>query len=111
LVVGVDLMAKANPGARKSIAVIETRFEADETLAVGEQREMAATNGASDLPIEIRNSASSVAPNGSRTNHHSTGSSPVTRILASGKHLAASGGGAASYKTTRTPPLCQTRRW
>src|SRR5258708_38575407 len=35
-------------------------------------------DGASDLPIEIRNSASSVAPNGSRTNqHHSTGSSPV----------------------------------
>jgi uncharacterized protein YodC (DUF2158 family) len=42
LVVGVDLMTKANPGARKSIAVIETRFEADESLAVGEQREMAA---------------------------------------------------------------------
>jgi hypothetical protein len=42
LVVGVDLMAKANPGARKSIAVIETRFEADESLAVGEQCEMAA---------------------------------------------------------------------
>jgi hypothetical protein len=62
-------------------------------------------NGASDLPIEIRNSASSVAPNGSRANHHSTGSSPVTRILASGKHLAASGRGAASYKTTRNPAL------
>jgi hypothetical protein len=42
LVVGVDLMTKANPGARKSIAVIETGFEADEFLAVGEQREMAA---------------------------------------------------------------------
>jgi hypothetical protein len=43
LVVGVDLMTKPNPGARKSIAVIEIRFEADESLAVGEQREMAAT--------------------------------------------------------------------
>jgi hypothetical protein len=43
-VVGVDLMTKANPGARKSIAVIETRFEADESLAAGgEQHEMAAT--------------------------------------------------------------------
>ena len=42
-VVGVDLMTKANPAARKSIAVIETRFEADESLAVGEQREMAAS--------------------------------------------------------------------
>jgi hypothetical protein len=41
LVVGVDLMTKANPGARKSIAVIESRFEVDESLAV--QREMAAT--------------------------------------------------------------------
>jgi hypothetical protein len=39
-VVGVDLMTKANPGARKSIAVIEARFGADESLAVGEQREM-----------------------------------------------------------------------
>jgi hypothetical protein len=29
-VVGVDLMTKANPDARKSIAVIETRFDADE---------------------------------------------------------------------------------
>ena len=43
LVVGVDLMTKTNPGTRKSIAVIETRFEADESLAVGEPREMAAT--------------------------------------------------------------------
>jgi hypothetical protein len=44
-VVGVDLMTKANPGARKSIAVIETRFEASESLAVGEQRAMAAAIG------------------------------------------------------------------
>jgi hypothetical protein len=39
-VVGVDLMTKADPCARKSIAVIETRFEADKSLAVGEQREI-----------------------------------------------------------------------
>jgi hypothetical protein len=37
-VVGVDLMTKADPYARKSIAVIETRFEADKS--VGEQREI-----------------------------------------------------------------------
>ena len=41
-VVGVDLMTKANPDARKSTAVIETHFEAHESLAVGEQREIAA---------------------------------------------------------------------
>ena len=40
--VGVDLMTKAKPDARKNIAVIETRFKADESLAVGEQREIAA---------------------------------------------------------------------
>jgi len=70
-------------------------------------------DGASDLPIQIRNSASSVAPNGNRANHHSTGSSPVTRILASGKHLAASGRGAASCKTTRAgapAPFVQAAR-
>jgi hypothetical protein len=39
LVVGVDLMTKANPGARKSIAVIETRFEADESLAAAPRRQ------------------------------------------------------------------------
>jgi hypothetical protein len=32
--VGVELMTKANPDARKSIAVIESRFEADESLAM-----------------------------------------------------------------------------
>jgi len=38
----VDPMTKANPDARKTIAVVETRFKADESIAVGEQREIAA---------------------------------------------------------------------
>jgi hypothetical protein len=60
LVVGVDLMANANPGARKSIARRHRK--------IGDEYR----DGASDLPIEIRNSASSVAPNGSGTHQPSS---------------------------------------
>jgi hypothetical protein len=90
LVVGVDLMTKANPGAARASPL---------------------SNLVSRSMNPWPSNARWPPPNGSRANHHCTGSSPVTRILASGKHLAASGRGAASYKTTRTPPLCPTRRW